>query len=124
MLIGGTEGPVPVQTGVVVLGGILTVFLSTRIVPPISFQFTTEGYLRTPAALHVATVTISLWRSACTACTACKALTLVATPSAAIWLTGGMTPWKIAGIYLFVNNLCVEFPLVVSVSVNFFPSLV
>ena len=47
-----------------------------------------------------------------------------ATPSAVIWLTDGMTPWMIAGISLFVNNLCGEFPLVVSVSVIFlsFPS--
>ena len=29
-------------------GGILTVFLFTGIVPPVSFQFNTGGYLRTP----------------------------------------------------------------------------
>ena len=29
MIIGGTEGPVPVQTSLLVLGGIPTVFLST-----------------------------------------------------------------------------------------------
>ena len=81
MLIGGTEVPVPVQNWVVVLGGIQTVFLSTGIVPPVSFQFTTGGSMRTFAALHVAPVTIYLW---ITACTACKALPLVATPSAVI----------------------------------------
>ena len=40
MLIWGIEGPVPAQTWLVVLGGITTVFLSTVIVPPVSFQFT------------------------------------------------------------------------------------
>ena len=38
------------------------------------------------------------------------------------WLTGGMMNGMIAGISLFVNNLCGEFPLVVSVSVFYFPS--
>ena len=105
------------------MGGIPTVFLSTGIVPPVSFQFTTGGSLRTPAALQVAPVTISLWR---TARTACNTLPLVATPSMVVWLTSGMTPWIIAGIYLFINNLCGEFNLVVSASVIFplFPSLV
>ena len=116
VLIGGTEGPVPVRTWVVFMGGIPTVFLSTIIVPPVSFQFTTVGYLRTPAALRVAPVRISLWR---TERTACKFLTLVATPYAVVWLTGGMMPWMIAGISLFINNLCGEFTLVVSVSVIF-----
>ena len=101
MIIGGTEGPVPVQTGVVALGGITAVFLSCGIGPLVFFQFITGGSLITPAALHVAPVTISLWR---TARTACKSLPLVATPPAVVWLTDGMTPWMIAGIYMFVNN--------------------
>ena len=106
-----------------VLGGIPTVFLSRGIFPLAYFQFTTRGSLRTPAALRVATVTISLCR---TAHTACKVHSFVATPSVVAWLTGGMTPWMVAGIYLFVNNVCGEFPLVVSVSVIFlsFRSLV
>ena len=123
MLIGGTEGQLPVQTWVVVLGGITMVFLSTGIVPPVSFQFTTGGSLRTLAALRIAPVTISLWR---TTRTACKSLLLVATPSTVIWLTGGMTPWVIYWISLFVNNFCGELSLVVSLSVifPFFPSQV
>ena len=123
MLIGGTEGPVPVRTWVLVLGGIPTVFLSTWIVPPVSFQFNTGGSLRIPAALHVAPMMTSLCR---TAHTACKSLPLFSTPSAVVWLTGGMKPWMIACISLFVNYLCGEFPLVFSVSVLFilFPSLV
>ena len=123
MIIEGTEGPVPVQTWILVLGGITMVFLSTGIVPPVSFQFTTGGSLRKPAALRVAPVTIFLWR---TACTACNALPLVATPSTVVSLTGRMTPCMITRISLFVNNLCGDFPLVVSVSVifTFFPSLV
>ena len=121
-LIGGTDGTVPVQTGLVALGGIPTVFLSRVIGPLVSFQFTTGGSLRTPAALCVTPMKISLWR---TARTACKALPLVATLSLVVWLTGGMMTGTITGIYRFVNNLCGEFPLVVSVSVIFlfFPSL-
>ena len=86
-----------------VLGGIMTVFLSRAIGPLASFQFTTGGYLKTPAELHVVPMTISLWG---TTRTACKALPLVATPSAVVWLTDGMTTGMIAGIYRFVNNLC------------------
>ena len=37
-------------------------------------------------------------------------------------VTGGMTPWMIAGTSLFANNLCGEFPFVVSVKK--IPSLV
>ena len=103
VLIGGTEGTVPVQTGVVVLGGIPKVSLSCGIGPLVSFQFTTRGSLITPAALRVAPMTISLWR---TARTAWKSLPLVATPSAVVWLTGGMTTGMIAEISWFVNNLC------------------
>ena len=109
MLIGGTKGPVPFQTWVVVRGDIPTVFLSTLIVLIMYFKFITGGYLRTPAVLDVAPITISLW---ITASTPCKALLLVATPSEVIWLTRGMTPCMIAGISLFVNNVCGEFPLV------------
>ena len=116
VLIGGTEGPVPVRTWVVVLGGILKVFLSDEIFLFATFRFNTGRYLRTPAALRVAPVRISLWR---TERTACKFLTLVATPYAVVWLTRGMMPWMIAGISLFINNLCGEFTLVVSVSVIF-----
>ena len=116
MLTGGTDGPVTFQTWVLVWGGIPTVFLSTGIVPPLSFQFTTGGYIKTPAALCVAYVTISLWR---TALTACKSFPLVATPSAVVWLTGGMTPRMISGISMFVNNLCGNFSSVVSVSLIF-----
>ena len=123
MLIGGTEGPVSVQNGVVALEGIPTVFLSHGIGPLASFQFTTRGYLRTPAALSVMPVEISLWR---TVRTSCKTLSLVVTPSEVLWLTGRMTLWMIARISLFVNNFCGEFPFVVSVSIIFpsFPSLV
>ena len=123
MLIGETEGTVPDRTWVVVLGSITTVFLSTRIVPPVSFQFTIGGSLITHAALHIAPVTIYLWR---TARTARKTPPLVTTPSAVVWLNDRMTPWIISGISLFANNLCGEFPLIVSVSVIFlsFPSLV
>ena len=116
MLIGGTDGSVPVQTGVVVMGVITAVFLSRRIGSLVSFPFTTGGSFRTTAVLRIAPVTISLWR---TALTACKALPLVATPSVVVWLTSGMTNGMIAGIYWFVNNLCGNFPLVVSVSVIF-----
>ena len=121
--IGGTEGPVPVQTWLVALGVIPAVFLSRGISPLASFQFTNGGSLRTPAVLHVAPVTISLWR---TTRTACKTLQLVATPSTVVWLNGGVTPCMISGISLFINNLCGKFALVVSVSVvfPFFPSLV
>ena len=123
MINRGIEGPVPVQTWVVVLGGIPTVFLSTLIVPSVYFQFTTIGSLRIPAVLHDAPVTICLHR---TATTACRALPLFATPSAVVWLTNGMTPWMISGISLFINNLCGEFPLVVllSVIIPLFKSLV
>ena len=110
------EGPVPAWAWVVVLGGIPMVFLTTGIFLTVSFRFTTWGSLRTPVALRVAPVTISLWR---TACTTCKGLPLVATPSVFVWLTNGMTPWIVAGISLFVYNLCGEFPFVVSVSVIF-----
>ena len=58
--------------------------------------------------------------------TACKSLLLSATPSSVVRLTKGMKPWMISEISLFVNNLCGEFLLVVSVSLIFlsFPSLV
>ena len=123
MLIGGTEGPVLVLTWAVVLGVIPAVFLSTGIVLPVSFQFTTGGSLKTLAALRVAPMKISLWKNTHTVY---KALPLVATPSAVVWLTDGMRPWIIAGISLFVNDFCGEFPWVVSVSVIFllFTSLV
>ena len=123
MLFVGTEFPVPVLTGVVVLGGITMVFLSTGIGPLAPFQFTTGGSFRTPAALHVTPMTISLCR---TARTACKYLPLVATPSTVVCLTGRIMTGIIAGISRFVNNLYGEFTLVVSVSVGFlfFTSLV
>ena len=123
MTIGEVEGPVPVRNWVVVLGSITTVFLSTGIGPLASSQFFTGGSLRTPAVLHVKPVTIYLQR---TIHTTRKAPLLVVNPSVVVWLTGGITPWTITGIYLFINNLCGEFPLVVSVSVIFllFPSLV
>ena len=123
MLIGEAEGPVLVRTWVVVLGGIPKVFSSTGISPLMSFQFITGGSIRTTAVLRVAPGTISLWR---TGRTACKAPLLVATPYVVVWLNGGMMPWMIAEISLFVNNLCGEFSLVVSLSVMFlsFPSLV
>ena len=123
MLIWGLEGPVSVQTEVVALRLSTTVFLSCVIVPHASFHFTTGGSLRTPAALRVSPVMISLWR---TTHTACKTLPLVATPSTVVWLNGGVTPCMISGISLFINNLCGKFALVVSVSVvfPFFPSLV
>ena len=114
MLISGAEGPVPVRTGVVDLGEILMVFLSCGISPPASFQFTTRLSLRTLVELRLVHVTIYLWR---TERTACKALPLGATPYMVILLTGGMMTGIIAGIYRFVNNLCGEFPLIVSVSV-------
>ena len=116
MIIGWKEGPLPIRNGVVALGGIAAVFLSCGIVLLASFQFTTRGYLRTHAALHVATVTISLWRNALTAC---KSLILVATPSAVLRLTDRMTAGMISRIFLFVNNLFGEFTLVVSAAVNF-----
>ena len=97
ILIGGAEGPLLVQTWVVVLGRIPMVFLSCAIGPLTSFQFTTIVYLRTPTTLRVAPVTISLWR---TWRTACKSFPLVATPSTVIWLTGGMTTGMIAEIFL------------------------
>ena len=95
---------------------ILTVFLSTGIVPSVSFQFTILGSLRTPTELCVSPVKVSLWR---TTRTSWKALPLVATTPAIVCLTDETTPWIIARIYLFVNNLCGEIPLVVSVSVFF-----
>ena len=123
ILIGGTEGPVQIRTGIVDLGGIPTVFLSRGIVPPVSFQFTTGGSLKTCAALRATPAKIYLRR---TTHTTCNVLPLVATPYTVVWLTGGMTSGMIAVIFRFVNNLCVEFPLVVSVAVHFllFPSLV
>ena len=117
MLIGDTEVPVPIRTWVVILGGILTVFLSIVIFPAVYFQYTTVGSLGTAAALHVAPVTISLSR---TSHTTCKAHPLVATPAMVVWSTSRMTPCMITGISLFVNNLCGLFPLVVSLSVIFF----
>ena len=119
MLIGWTEGPVPVKTGVVVLGGITEVFLSRGIFPLASYQFTTGGYFRTPTSLRVAPVTIYLWR---TARTPCKSLSLVATPPTLVWLNGKMTTRMIAGISRFVNNLCGELPLG-SVSISDFSFL-
>ena len=95
MLSRGAEGTVPVRTWVVLLEGILTVFISTGIAPLASFQFTTGESLRKTTAMRVAPATISLWR---TARTAWKFHPLVATPSAVVCLTGGMTPWMIAGI--------------------------
>ena len=123
ILIGGTKGLVPLRIGVVILGGILTVFLSCVIFPLAFFQFTTEGSLRIPVEMCVLPVTISLWR---TSHTACKTLPLVVTLYVVLLLTSRMTPWMITGISHFVNNLCGWFPLVVSVSVifPFFLSLV
>ena len=121
MIIGGIEGPLPIQTEVVALGGIPTVFLSTIIVPPMRFQFTIWGSLKTCAVLCTKPVMISLWRSAHTAC---KVLPLVATPSTVIWLIGRMTAKMIAGIFQLLNNLSGYFPLVLSVAVTFLPFFV
>ena len=116
LLIGETEGPVPIKTGVVALGEILIVFLSRKIVPPMFFQFTTGGSLKTRPVLRSAPVTIYLW---ITTRTAFKVLPLVVTPYMVVWLTGGMTDGMIDGTSRLVNNLCGEFPLVVSVIVVF-----
>ena len=110
LVIEYAEGPIPVRTWVVVLGGILTVFLSTGFSPLAFFQFITGGSLRTPTVLHIALMMISLCR---TLRTACKSPLLVVNPSVVVWLTRGMMPWMIAEISLFVNNLCGEFMLVV-----------
>ena len=111
--------PVPVIILVVDLGDTLTVFVSIGIGVPATIQFTTGGSLKTFTALGAVPVKISLKR---TARTACKVPPHVETPSAVAWWTGGMTPWMIAGTSLFTNNLCGEFPFVVSVKT--FPSLV
>ena len=73
-----------------------------------------QRILEKPCSNLRCAVTISL---CITARTAYKVLPLVATPYAVDWLTSGMTPWMTTGIYLFVNNFCGEFTLVVSVSV-------
>ena len=126
IIIWGTEVPVPGRTEVVDLWDIPAVFISSENVPPAPFQFSSGRSLRTPAALRVEPVEIYLRR---TPCTACKTLPLVATPSTDVWLNVGMTSCMIsgiAGIYLFVNNLCGEFPLLVLVSLifSFLPPLV
>ena len=123
MLIGGGRGSSTSQNLSIGSGGYSDNFLSTGIGLLAYLQFFTRGSLRTPAVLRVASVTISLWR---TVCTACKAPILAVTPSMVLYLTGGMTPWMIDRISLFVNNLCGEFLLLVSLSVIFlsFPSLV
>ena len=123
ILNGETKGPVPFRTLLVVMGFIPTVFLSTWIGLLAYFQFITWGSLGTPAVLRIAPVMISLWK---TVRTSCKSPLLVVTPSVVVLLTGGMTPWMIAGVSMLVNHLCGEFLLVVSVSVIFlsFPSQV
>ena len=123
MLFWVAEDPVPIETGLVALGGIPKVFLFRRIGPLVSFQFTTKVFLITHAALCAAPMTISLWRITRTAC---EVVLLVTNPSAVVWLTGGMMTGMIDGIFQLVNNLCEEFPLLVSVAVIIlsFPSLV
>ena len=102
MLIWEAKGPVQVRTGVVILGVIMTIFLSTIIGLLALFQFITGGSLRTPKVMCIAPMAISLWR---TVRTACKAPLIVATPSVVVRLTVGLTHWMVAGIYLIVNNL-------------------
>ena len=58
MRIGGTEGPIPVRTLVVALGDTPTVFISIGISRLATFQFATEGFLKTRAALGTAPATI------------------------------------------------------------------
>ena len=73
------------------------------------------GYLKICAPLRAPSVTISLepiiW-------CACKVPLLTANPSA-IHGASGMTTEMISGMIRLINNFCGEFPLVVSVSVNF-----
>ena len=123
ILVGETKGPVPIRTGVVVPGGISTVFLSRGIVLPVSFQFTTRGSLKTRAALRAASVTIYIER---TVCTACKVPPLSATPTTFVCLARGMTTRMISRMSRLINNFCGEFSSVVPVSATFlsFPSLV
>ena len=115
-----TEGPAPIRTGIVNTGGVPTLFLSRGIVPSMSFQFTTIGSLKTRAALRAVSVTISFKRIVCWAC---KVPSLSATPSTVGGLISGMTTGMISGMSQLINNLCGEFLLVVSVSVNFFLSV-
>ena len=112
MRIGGAEVSVPIITWVVLLGNTQTVFISIGISQFAYFQFTTGRSLKTCAALGIVLVTIS---SKWTVCNTCKSPPLVETSSPVAWWTGGMISWTIAGISLFTNNLCWEFPLVVSV---------
>ena len=123
ILVGETKGPTPIRTGLVNLGGVLTVFPSRGIVLSVSLQFTTGGSLKTPAALRTASVTISFKRIVHTAWIVPP---LIATPSVVFWLINRMMTGMISGMSRLINNLCGEFPLVVSVSVTFifYPSLV
>ena len=107
--IGGAEVPVPVRILVVDLGDTLKVFISIGISLLAKFQFTTGRSLKTRAALGAAPVKISSNR---TVRKSCKAVPHVKTPYAIVWWTRGITPWMIAGISLFANNLCGEFLLV------------
>ena len=76
MVVGETEAPAPIRTGVVNLGEVPTVFPSHGIVLSVSFQFNTGGSLKTLAALCAASVTNYFDR---TVRTACKVFPLAAT---------------------------------------------
>ena len=122
-IVGETEGPSPIQTGVVNTGGVLTVFPSCGIVSSVSFQFTTVGYLKIRVALRTASVTTSF--EIIIRC-AFKFPPLAATPSSLIGSIGSMTTGMTSGMRRLINHLYGEVILVVSVSVNFlfFPPLV
>ena len=112
--IGSTEVPVPVKNWVLALGDTPGVFISIVIGLLATLQFTTKGSLKTRSALGAAPVKIPFDR---TICTPRKAPPHIETPYTVDWWTGGMTSWMIAGIFLFVNNLCGEFTLVVYVAI-------
>ena len=121
MIFGETEGPAPIQTGVVNLGGVLMVFPYHGIVLSVSLHFTTVWSFKSHASMYATLVTISfkiIVRHAC------KVPPLAATPSSVIWLISGMTTGKISRMSRLINSLCGEFSVVnVSISDFYFISV-
>ena len=109
----------PIQTGEANLVDPMTVLPSHGVVLSVPCRITSAGFRKTRAALRAVSVTIYSKRIVRSAC---KVPPLPEEYSVIVWSIGGIA----TGISRLINNLCGEFPLVVSgpVTFLFFPSLV
>ena len=115
-LVGETVVLPPIWNGEVNLVELTEVLPYHGVVLSVPFCLTSAGVWKTHAALCAAPVTISFDRITQSTC---KVSLLVASPFKAVWSIVRMTAGNISVMSRSINDLCGEFPFLVSVSVTF-----